>query len=88
MTDTTINPGLHLQQFADISLFWILKSEHVQPGLIHYLDVDDEAYVLMDDNDRRVAKCIEFLENKNCPIFTDRQEMDNYAQQLARGRRG
>ena len=86
MTEQTVDLRSYLHQYAQLDRFWILKSAHIQPGLIHYLGSDGTAYVLMDDDDVRVEKCIEFLRHMNCPVFNDVNEMDAYAEQLAIGR--
>ncbi len=79
MTQNAINTKSHLLQYADLSLFWILRTDYIQPGLIHYLGSDGTAHTLMDDDDERVEKCIEFLEGMGNPIFADVNEMDSYA---------
>ncbi|MBI1249793.1 hypothetical protein GC197_18355 [bacterium] len=83
MNGNAIDIRSHLLQYADLSLFWILRTDHIQPGLIHYLGSDGTAYTLMDDDDERVEKCIVFLEDMGSPVFADANEMDNYAAQLA-----
>jgi len=40
------------------------------------------SYVLMDDDDERVEKCIEFLQSMNSPAFADVNEMDSYIEEL------
>ena len=82
MNENAIDTKSHLLQYADLRLFWILRTDHIQPGLIHYLGSDGTAYTLMDDDDERVEKCIEFLEDMSNPVFTDVNEMDSYAAQL------
>lgn len=84
MNDTLARAEAHLRQYADLDRFWILKTKHIQPGLIHYLDAHGTAFNLMDDNDDRVVQCIELLESRNCPVFDDVAAMDKYAEQLAR----
>ena len=72
----------YLLQFAPLIFFWILRTQHVQPGLIHYLGSDGIAYALMDDDGERVEKCLEFLEGMGCAIFNDVTEMDCFVAQL------
>ena len=82
MNGNAVDTKSYLLQFADLKQFWILRTEHIQPGLIHYLGSDGTAYVMMDDDDQRVERCIELLENMGCPIFADVREMDSYAATL------
>lgn len=85
MSDTFASAESHLRQYAALDRFWILKTRHIQPGLIHYLDSQGRAFVLMDDDDRRVEQCIKLLESKDCPVFGDVAAMDKYAETLADG---
>ena len=74
----------HLRHFAELYRFWIFKAKDIQPGLIHYLDSQGKAFVLMDDNNERVEECIELLGSRNCTVFDDADAMDKYAEQLAK----
>ena len=72
----------YLQQYAELNRFWVLRSESIQPGLIHYLGSDGTAYVLMDDDDTRVEHCVKLLEANGNPFFSEVSEMDEHAAQL------
>jgi hypothetical protein len=80
--DHTKNIESYLLELAELNMFWIVRTEHVQPGLIQYLGRDGVAYSLMDDNDKRVEKCIEYLEDMGSPVFADVNEEERYAAQL------
>ncbi|WP_339908820.1 hypothetical protein [Symmachiella dynata] len=81
MTDTRYIEE-YLLGHAPLKHFWILSTENVQPGLVHFMGADGTPYVLMDDDDERVEKCIEFLEDMGCPVFADLNEEERYAAQL------
>jgi len=88
MTGSLAHVEKHLCEYAELDQFWILKTNHIQPGLIHYLDSQGAAFTLMDDDDDRVEQCLELLESRGCPVFDDVIEMDKYAAELARQKRG
>lgn len=68
----------HLRQYAQLSDFWLLRTPHIQPGLIHYFDAEGRAFVLMDDDDNRVEQCVALLEARGCPVFEDVAAMDSF----------
>ncbi|MBR9803950.1 hypothetical protein GYB59_20670 [bacterium] len=80
----TLNVEQYLLEHAPLKHFWVLSTENVQPGLVHFLGADGTPYVLMDDDDERVKKCIEFLEDMGNPVFADVNETDSYAAQLGK----
>ena len=83
MNENLASTEAHLRRYAELDRFWILRTKHIQPGLIHYSDSHGNAFALMDDNDDRVEQCIKLLESKNCPVFDDVAVMDQYAQEIA-----
>jgi hypothetical protein len=73
----------HLQKFAPLERFWIYRTAHTLPGLIHYSDQSGKAWTLMEDDEDMLDQCIAVLEARGCPIFSDIDPMDAYARQLA-----
>ena len=86
MNSQTNDIETHLSQFAEMSRFWLLRTREIQPGLIHYSGADGTAYTLIDDDDKRVERCIEFLISKGCRVFDDIDEMDAYAEHVSASR--
>jgi hypothetical protein len=82
MTDKDIDAKQYLLQYAQLHLFWIFRNERIQPGLIHYLGEEGIAYLLMDDDDERVHRCIEYLQSIKCPVFADVAEAASYEEKL------
>lgn len=79
MHDSLFNASDSLRQHADLDRFWLLETNRIQPGLIHYLDAQGQAFTLMDDDDERVERCVTLLTSKNYPVFDDITAMDKYA---------
>ena len=73
----------HLQKFAPLERFWIYRTEHTLPGLIHYSDQSGKAWTLMEDDEDVLAQCIAVLEGRGCPVFSEIDSMDAYARQFA-----
>lgn len=72
----------HLKRFAPLSRFWIYRTEHTAPGLIHYSDQDGRAWTLMEDDEDLLDACIALLESRGCSVFDDVESMDDYAARL------
>lgn len=87
MSELLADAERRLRHFADLADFWILRTNHIQPGLIHFLDSEGRAFVLMDDDDNRVTQCIALLEARGCPVFDDVIAMDKYVETLERNSR-
>jgi hypothetical protein len=72
----------HLKRFAPLERFWIYRTEHAAPGLIHYSDQDGKAWTLMEDDEDLLDSCIELLESRGCSVFDDVESMDAYVSRL------
>lgn len=82
LVDQAKNIESYLLELAELNMFWIVRTEHIQPGLIQFLGRDGVAYSLMDDDGTRVEMCIEFLVDRGCPAFNDVGEEERYVAQL------
>lgn len=72
------DPREYLLNHTSLEHFCILKTAAIQPGLIHYRDLDDEISVLMDDDDDRVERCIQYLKQVGQPVFASEVEVDRF----------
>ncbi len=73
---------VHLRQFASLERFWIYRTEHTAPGLIHYSDRDGKAWTLLEDDEDLLDYCVALVESRGCPVFSDIESMDAYAGRL------
>lgn len=73
----------HLTRFAPLARFWIYRTEHTAPGLIHYSDRDGKAWSLMEDDEDLLDYCIALLGSRGCPRL-QRHRIDGCLRRSAR----
>jgi hypothetical protein len=73
----------HLRRFAPLERFWIYRTEHTAPGLIHYSDQDGKAWALLEDDEDLLDCCIALLESRGCSVFNDIESIYSYSSRLS-----
>ncbi|MGL5942813.1 MAG: hypothetical protein ACRC2S_21085 [Waterburya sp.] len=72
-----------LTSLTEINNFYILKQGSGDiGGLMHYLSSDGKLYMNVEENDDLAIACVQFLEKKGVPIFTDVSSLKKHEDKL------